>query len=195
MKANPDFSSVKMFRLMSHQVLIRSELVLPACCSCWSLLAELLKIKHSSENQAFTLASQQHTGSHYLEQVASTGRSATLRMKAVALGGPRRLPVSCQKVNLSVFHCSCPDNLGPISFSLPCLTPFPLISYVYQNKAQAVWFCGVPWLPPTTLRQFLSNGKSSNHLLAPLLVAPGTQIWMRSLRWINILYTSCNLHK
>lgn len=75
-----------------------------------------------------TRLSQQHTGFHYLEQVAFAGWSKTLKMKVGGFGGPRRLPVSCQKVNLSVFHCSCPDNPDTISFSLCCLTPFPLIS-------------------------------------------------------------------
>lgn len=111
-----------------------------------SVLAELLTDKALVWKSTPHTRLSQHTGFHYLEQAASAGRSAALRMKVGGFGGPRRLPVSCQKVNLSVFHCSCPDNLGTISFSLPCLTPFPLISYVEHNKAWAVWFCGVTWL-------------------------------------------------
>lgn len=105
-----------------------------------SLLAELHKDKALIwKSIPHTRLSQQHTGFHYVEQVASAGRSATLRNKVGGFGGPRRLPVPCQKVNLSVFHCSCRDYLTDISFSLPCLTPFPLTSYMFNRTKLALF--------------------------------------------------------
>lgn len=127
------FEPFKMFRLWSHVGLNRdwahfTGLLFPSL----SLLAELHKDKALIwKSIPHTRLSQQHTGFHYLEQVASARRSATLRIKVGGFWGPQASPCllpESQSVSVSLLLRRLSDHAT--SLSPPCLTPFPLISYV-----------------------------------------------------------------
>lgn len=125
-----------MFRLWSHVGLNRdwahfTGLLFPSL----SLLAELHKDKALIwKSIPHTRLSQQHTGFHYLEQVASARRSATLRIQVGGFWGPQASPCllpESQSVSVSLLLRRLSDHAT--SLSPPCLTPFPLISYMFNR--------------------------------------------------------------